>query len=146
MKKMFLLILSAALISAPVFATMPGIATIPARITDAFHTRYATATNVKWSHVIGDYKATFNMGDYTLKAKFDRKGNWMESQKMLGRDRLPMTVKNSLRNSKYSQWKIKSSYEKYSPNEKPEYHVSAAKGDFERKSLKFDQHGQLLNG
>jgi hypothetical protein len=140
MKKMFLLMLSAALISAPVFAK------IPARITDAFHARYATATNVKWSHTIGDYKASFNMGESTLKAKFDRKGNWLESQKMLERDRLPVTVKNSLRNSKYSQWKIKSSYEQYLPNEKPQYHISAAKGEFERKSLKFDHRGQLLNG
>ena len=136
---MFLLLLSAALISAPVFAK------IPVRITDAFHARYATATNVTWSHMIGDYNASFNMGEYTLKAKFDRKGNWLESQKMLERDRLPVTVKNSLRNSKYSQWKIKSSYEQYLPNEKPQYHVSATKGDFERKSLKFDHHGQLLN-
>lgn len=140
MKKISVLLLAAAFIGTSAFAK------IPAKITDAFHARYATATNVAWTHTIGNYKATFNMGDYLLKAKFDNKGNWKESEKILGKDRLPMTVKNSLRNSKYRGWKIRSSYEKYTPNEKPQYHVSAAKGSLERKTLMFDHHGQLLNG
>ncbi len=140
MKKLLFLILPAALITAPAFAK------IPAKITDAFHARYANATNVEWKHMLGDYKASFNMGEYQLKAKFDRKGKWLESEKMLNKDKLPVAVKNSLGKTKYSQWDIVSSYEEYLPNEKPYYHLTAAKGDLNRKSLKFDHRGQLIRG
>jgi hypothetical protein len=81
-----------------------------------------------------------------LTAKFDRKGNWMESKKMLGKGRLPTTVRNNLRKSKYSRWEIKSSYEEYAPNKNPQYHITAAKGGFGKKTLMFNHHGQLLNG
>jgi hypothetical protein len=140
MKKALVLLLSGSLITASAFAK------IPAKVTDAFHARYSTATNVAWTHNIGNYKATFNMGDYQLKAKFDNKGNWVGSEKILGKDRLPMTVRDNMRKSKYSEWRIRSSYEEYLPNEKPRYHVSAAKGNLGRKSLLFDHRGQLLNG
>ena len=140
MKKLLFLILPAALITAPVFAK------IPAKVTDAFQNRYAGATNVEWKHGLGNYKANFNMGEYQLRAKFDRNGKWVESEKILMNDKLPMTVKSSLRKSKYSQWKIKSSYEEYLPNERTYYHITAAKGSFKRRGLTFDHRGQLMNG
>jgi hypothetical protein len=138
MKKLLFLILPAALITAPVFAK------IPAKVTDALQAKYAGAANVEWKHNIGKYKATFNLGEYQVKAKFDRKGKWLESEKMLRKDMLPVTVKNSLSKSKYSHWKIKTSYEEYLPNEKSYYHITVAKGDFSRKSLTFDHQGQLI--
>ena len=139
MKKFFLM-LSAAFITASAFAK------IPAKVTDAFQAKYAAATNVEWKHGIGNFKAYFNMGEYKFLARFDRKGKWVESEKMLKKDRLPVTVKNSFRKSKYSQWEIKSSYLEYLPNEKPFYRVLTVKGDFKRKSLIFDDQGQLING
>src|SRR6266700_1439569 len=120
MKKLFFLILTA------VFFTASAFAKIPARITDALQAKYAGAANVEWKHSIGNYKASFNMDGYRLEAKFDRKGNWLKSEKMLKTEKLPVTVKNCLRNSKYSQWEIKSSYEEYLPDKKPQYHVMAA--------------------
>jgi Putative beta-lactamase-inhibitor-like, PepSY-like len=138
--KKFFLILSAA------FITASALAKIPAKVTGAFQARYAGATNVEWKHGIGNYKAYFNMGEYKFLAKFDRKGGWLESEKMLKKDKLPITVKNNLRKSKYSQWEIKSSYIEYLPNEKPFYRIITAKGDFKRKNLIFDDQGQLING
>jgi hypothetical protein len=140
MKKFFVMVLLAALIVAPAFAK------IPARVTSAFQSRYASAANVEWKHIMGDYKASFNMGGYRLQARFDRKGRWHGSEKMIGEDKLPATVKNSLVKSRYGQWEIKSSYEKYLPNEMPSYHIIAAKGELKRKSLVFDHRGQLMNG
>jgi Putative beta-lactamase-inhibitor-like, PepSY-like len=140
MKKLLFLILAAGFIAAPAFAK------IPAKITVAFQSRYGGATNVEWQHTLVNYKASFNLGDYRLHAKFDRKGKWLESEKMLQKDRLPVTVKNSLRKTKYGDWKIKSSYLEYLPNEQPRYHITAAKGDIKRKSLVFDYHGQLIKG
>lgn len=140
MKKLILLILPAALITAP------ALANIPAKVTHAFQVRYTGASHVEWKHFMGDYKANFSMGENRIRAKFDRKGNWLESEKTLAQDQLPMTVKSNLRKSKYSDWKIRSSYEEYLPNEKPQYHVTAAKGNFMKRSLKFDHHGQLING
>jgi hypothetical protein len=140
MKKLFFLILPAVFISASAMAR------IPAKITDAFHARYGHATNVEWKHGIGNYRASFNMGDYRLEAKFNGKGKWLESDKMLGKDELPVAVKNSLGMSKYGEWEIKSSYEEYMPDKKPYYYVIAAKGDFMRKTLMFNHRGQLVNG
>jgi hypothetical protein len=140
MKKLFVSMLCVAFIS------VSARANIPAKITDAFHARYPSAINVEWKHMMGNYKAIFNLGDYQLESQFDKNGNWIKSKKRLGQTLLPASVKNSIQLSKYNQWKIKSAYEEYLPNEKPEYHVVAAKGDFMVKNLKFDYRGQLMNG
>ncbi|HZE86447.1 MAG TPA: PepSY-like domain-containing protein [Puia sp.] len=140
MKKIMVLLLSASFVTASAFAK------IPSKVDNAFHARYSKVSDVKWSHGLGDYKASFYMGDYQYKAKFDKQGNWKESEKIIGKDRLPVMVKNSFKRSKYGEWNVKSSYEKYTPNEKPKYHITAAKGDFKRKTLMFDHHGQLMNG
>jgi hypothetical protein len=129
------------------FITASAFAKIPAKITGAFQARYAGATHVEWRHsMMSSYKASFNLGESRLEAKFDRKGKWLESEKMLHKDRLPVTVKNSLSRTKYGDWKIKSSYEEYLPNEQPRYHVTAAKGDIKRKALVFDYRGQIIKG
>jgi hypothetical protein len=138
MKKLLFLILAAT------FLTVQAFARIPAKITDAFQARYAGATNVEWRHNIGRYKAIFNLGEYQMQAKFDRKGKWLESEKMLKKEMLPMTIKNSLSKSKYRQWKIKSFHEEYLPNEKSYYQITVVKGDFNKKSLMFDHQGQLI--
>jgi len=140
MKKLSCLLLSATFFAVQAFAK------IPAKVTDAFQAKYDGATNVEWKHGLGKYKANFNMGEYQLQAKFDKEGKWLESEKKLKKDKLPTTVKNSLKKSKYNQWAIKSSYEEYLPNRKPRYHIVAAKGDFKRKSLLFNHEGQLMNG
>jgi hypothetical protein len=140
MKKLLFLILAAGLITAPAFAK------IPAKITGAFQSRYSGATNVEWRNNMINYKASFNLGEYRLQAKFDHKGKWLGSEKMLQKDRLPVTVRNNFGKTKYGSWKIKSSYEEYLPNEQPRYHLTAAKGDIKRKVLVFDYHGQLIKG
>ncbi len=140
MKKLFFLILSAACLAVPAFAN------IPAKVTNAFHARYSGATNVEWKHGLGKYKASFIMDDYRYEAKFDRNGRWVESEKMMRSDRLPRMVRNSLHRSKYRGWEIKSSYVEYLPNRKPHYHIDAAKGDFKKRHLEFNENGQLING
>ncbi|HSZ86406.1 MAG TPA: PepSY-like domain-containing protein [Puia sp.] len=140
MKKLFFLILPSAFISASAFAK------IPAKVTDALEAKYTHATNVEWKYVVGKYEADFNMGKYKLEATFDRKGQWLESEKILGKDMLPMSVLNNIKKSKYSHWKIKSSREMYLPGEKSGYRVMVTKGDFVFRNLKFDHHGQLMNG
>ncbi|HLY72325.1 MAG TPA: PepSY-like domain-containing protein [Puia sp.] len=140
MKKLFFLILPAA------FASVPAFAKIPAKVTDAFEVKYTHATNVSWKHMMGKYEADFNMGKYQLEATFDKKGQWLESDKILGKENLPKSVVNNIKKSKYSHWKIKSSKETYMPGEKPEFHVMVTKGDFVFRNLKFDHRGQLMNG
>jgi hypothetical protein len=139
MKKLFFLI-SGALLSVSAFAK------IPARVTDAFQARYAHAVNVEWKHFMGRYEADFNMDNYQLQAKFDRNGAWLESEKILSKETLPFSVRNNIKKSKYSHWKIKSSSETYLPNEKPEYRVMVTKGDFVFRNLTFNHHGQLMHG
>jgi len=134
------MMLSAALIAAPAFAK------IPAKVTSAFQARYTAAANLEWSRMVGSYKASFDMGGYRLQARFDRKGRWLGSEKMIGKEGLPATVRDNFRKSAYGRWEIKSTYEEYLPNEMPSYHITAAKGDFKRKSLMFDHRGQLMNG
>ena len=140
MKKLFVLIIAAA------FMAMPAFARIPARVTDAFQSRYAGATNVEWKHGLSKYKANFTMGDYRYEAEFDRDGHWKESLKMMDENRLPRSVRNSLSRSKYGRWQVRSTYVQYQPNHKPQYHIAAAKGDFKKKHLVFNENGELING
>jgi hypothetical protein len=139
MKKLLLLLAAG-------FIMIPAFAKIPSKITSAFHWKYAGATNVEWENNLVSYKAIFNLRDSRLRATFDRKGQWLQSERMLQKNQLPMAVKNSLGKTRYGNWKIKSSYEEYLPNEQPRYHIWAAKGAIKRKGLVFDSHGQLIKG
>ena len=128
------------------FCATAALGKIPAKITSAFQARYASAANVEWQHSLRRYKASFDLGEFRFKTMFDHKGNWLGSEKMIGSKELPVAVKSSLQKSKYGEWEIKASYERYVPHERPSYHVIAAKGDFKRKELVFNDQGRLING
>ena len=139
MKKTIFFMLSAIWLAVPAFAG------IPAKVADAFRTRFASATGVEWKRTItGDYKADFNMGGDRMLAKFDEDGQWLESEKMLKTNEVPNVVRKGLDKTRYSTWEIKSCYEELLPNEKPGYHVTLEKGEFKRKKLLMDQEGQLI--
>ncbi|HLX93266.1 MAG TPA: PepSY-like domain-containing protein [Puia sp.] len=139
MKRLVFFLVAAAL-AAPTFAA------IPARVTDALAARYGHATNVEWKHMVAatKYEANFDLGKYRMDAWFDAKGKWLKSEKTLRKDMLPVSVKYTLDNSKYRQWKIRSSYESYSPGEKPAYFVKVKNGLFESRHLKFDDCGRMI--
>ena len=143
MKKLFVLMLSAVFISASAFANVP-FARIPARVTDAFHARYTDATNVEWTHGLTNYKAKFNLGMESFSAKFDRHGRWLASDRMVTTDRMPRSVQNTLRKTRYGRWEIKSSYVEYKPDEQPRYHVLAVNGT-NWEMMVFDRDGYWVN-
>jgi len=141
MKKFLFLVLAVSIFAIPAFAN------IPSKVEGSFKAKYGTASHVEWKHgLFGDYKALFVLEGYQYKAKFDKKGNWIETQKIMSADKLPGTVRNSFHQSKYNQWEIKETYELYLPNHRPQYHIDAAKSEFKRKHLLFDDRGELMNG
>lgn len=143
MKKIFGMMAFGIAVSASMTA-QAGMKNIPARVTSSFEHRYPDARNVEWKDRITNYTVHFNSKGMNYMAKFDRHGAWMRSEKMMTKNELPIAVKEGIRKTGYERWEIKSSYEQFEPNQHPQYHVKAAKGDFRRRELVFNQRGHLV--
>ena len=139
--KNFVLLLAACFTINSLFAK------IPEKLANAFHLKYASATNVKWKNNVINYTVTFKLMNAQYHATYDKKGEWLQSEKkIIMKNDLPEVVKNSFDKSDYASWTIQSLYEEFLPKEQPRYHIRAAKGSLQRKNIVFDFQGHIIKG
>jgi hypothetical protein len=117
---------------------------VPAEVTNALAVKFPAAKNVEWRDKITEYHAIFSDEGLKCEAKFKVDGTWISSEKSIGKDTLPSSIKEGLRLSKYADWEILSAFIIYLPGGVTQYHVVVTKTDLGRKILFFNTQGQLL--
>ena len=117
---------------------------IPAEVTNAFSEKYNDAKNVEWKDKLSAFAAIFDMDGDKYEARFNKKGEWLSTEKDLNIDELPSVVKEGFDKSKYTDWEAKAVYEVDLPDDKKEYKVHVAKSSVQKKILLFDVDGKLL--
>jgi hypothetical protein len=117
---------------------------IPAAVTNAFAEKFPVAKNVEWRDKITEYHAIFTDDHSKCEAKFKSDGTWINTEKSIGVDSLPLQVKEGLHLSKYADWEINSVFIIYSPGDVKQYHVVVSKSELGKKILFFNTQGQLL--
>ena len=139
MKKVLFFLLMAAGITAHA-----QLGNIPAAVTEGFKSKYPHASNVQWKDRIGAYVAKFDDGTAKYEARFNSKGEWLQSEHAISEPDVPAAVKDGLAKSKYADWKVNAIYVRDLPGDKTQYRINVEKGDLQKKILLFSKEGQLL--
>ncbi|HZY38873.1 MAG TPA: PepSY-like domain-containing protein [Mucilaginibacter sp.] len=91
---------------------------VPNTVSTAFAAKYPKAEIRKWSGANGNYTAEAKDSHQKFYATFDQNGNWINTASGIsGSWNLPSEIRASIRNSKYSAWKIDGIKKVDSPSE-----------------------------
>lgn len=142
MKKIFVLMIVFS--SGLVFYSNAQIRKIPAEVTNAFSEKYEQAKNLEWRDNLSAFVASFELDDEKYEAKFNKKGNWLSTEKELAISDMPDAVNDGVEKSKYSEWEVKAVYEIELPDNAKQYRVHVAKSNIQQKNLLFNEKGKLL--
>lgn len=141
MKKLMFIIASIFLTAAVAnaqFGSVPGV------VTDSFKIKYPNAKTVTWRDNIGSFQATFKLDSITYVAKYNKKGEWQNTENKIQASAIPAAVKDGLSKSKYADWRVGTVTERQLPGNKIIYIIFVSKSDINRKNLTFASDGQLL--
>jgi len=125
-------------------ASQAQIRKIPAVVTESFKTKYPGAANVEWKDKLSAFVASFDNGSAKFEARFNSKGEWLQTEHGTTEADLPAPVKDGLSKSKYAEWKATSFYIRDLPGNKTQYRIGVEKSDLQKKNLLFSSEGQLL--
>ena len=80
---------------------------VPAAVTEAFKTKFSSASQVEWKDRIINFEASFSQDDITKTAQFTKDGTWVETTSTMAFSGLPVAVQDGFKKSKYADWEIK---------------------------------------
>jgi hypothetical protein len=142
MKKVFLLAL---ILSAGLSYTVNAqIRKLPAEVTNSFSEKYPDAKDVEWKDKLSNFSAGFEWKDEKYEAHFNKKGEWLSTDKEIDINDLPAKVKDGFDKSKYSDWETNNVYRIDMPDDKINYRVHVSKSTIQKKILLFNEKGKLL--
>jgi hypothetical protein len=118
---------------------------IPAEVTDAFKTKYATASSVSWKDKWSAFQAEFKVGEKEMKSIFSNKGEWRKTEIKHNYVHLPLEVKDGFKKSKYAEMNVLDIIQIEEKDKQTQFHVTVKKTDFGKKHLVFSKTGQLLS-
>jgi Putative beta-lactamase-inhibitor-like, PepSY-like len=133
------------------FFISPGasaqLGSIPGAATDSFKARYPNATNVSWKNRLSNFQVNFYSDNANQEARFNRKGEWQSTEKVMKQADLPADVKDGLDKSKYYDWKVEDVFIRYipgNPGSKTQYHIVVTGGGIGKTNLLFSDQGRLI--
>lgn len=144
MKNKFPFILMVLAFGLSVFTAGAQIRKIPATVTDSFKEKYPNATGVEWRDKLSVFTAAFNEDGKHFEAKYNSKGQWLNTENELSQDDLPANVKDGFDKSKYTDWTVEKVQKIELPNEETQYRLLIGKGDLQKKNLIYNSNGKLL--
>ena len=118
---------------------------IPAEVTDAFKTKFPTATGVSWKDRLVSFVADFTVANKAMKASFSTKGDWLKTETSLTVNNLPLVIKDGFKKSKYADYTVVSATQFEDPEKGVQYKIVVKKKDYGRRNLVFSKTGQLLS-
>ncbi|MBW7890983.1 MAG: PepSY-like domain-containing protein [Chitinophagaceae bacterium] len=127
-----------------VFSSTAQIRKIPAEVTNAFSEKYPDAKDVEWKDNLSSFIVSFEKEGENLEARFNKKGEWQSTEKLIEVDDLPEKVEDGFEKSKYSDWEVKSVYKIELPKDELQYRLRVAKSDIQQRNLLFNEKGKLL--
>ncbi len=97
MKRIVIVLLTAALMSNSAIAQKISADKIPGAVTSEFKSKFPKATNVPWEiENNNDYEASFKLNGQEVSANFDKNGKWLETETEIKVSALPASIQSSL--------------------------------------------------
>lgn len=140
MKVLFFYLLSALVVINALNAQSANLKEVPAKLKDAFTSKYASASIKKWSFKNNVYTANFIFDGKKSTAFYDVNGGWIRTETNFGWTwKLPIAVKNGFYKSEFATWFIEK-MKKYETPESTFYRFLIDNGDL----LDGDHHDAFL--
>ena len=143
MKKLIVILASAILLFS-MNSSQAQIGKVPAEVTEAFKVKYPDTKNVEWKDKVSYYQVTFESKSEKYESKFNSKGEFLGSEKVIKKEQAPAAVKDGLAKSKFSDWEIKSVTWVEKKDLTINYRYFIRKSGVEKKYLTFDDTGKLI--
>ena len=96
MKRTLFLAIGALFLVNGSFAQKVATSDLPPAVATAFSTKFAKAEKVVWEMDYEDFEADFKLNKIEISAKFDKDGNWLETETPMTLSNLPAAVKTAL--------------------------------------------------
>ena len=129
------------------FTANAQLGSIPSAVTDSFKARFPNAVKVVWKDKITNYMANFSLDNADQEARFNRKGEWQSTEKVMKQADLPANVKDGLDKSQYYDLQVEDVFIRYipgNPGYKTQYHIVVSGGGMGKKNLLFSDEGRLI--
>jgi hypothetical protein len=117
---------------------------VSASVTEAFKSKYPSASNVEWKDKLTGFVAVFDNNGHHYEARFNNKAVWQYTEEVIGESNLPADVKDGFNKSKWAEWKVDGVTKIDLPENKTQYRILAVKSDLQKKNLLFNSEGRLL--
>lgn len=144
MKQIFSAIVLVLTMSFAAVSTQAQIRKIPAVVTDSFKEKYPDASGVEWRDKVSVFSAVFSKDGVSYEAKYNSKGEWLNTENIVAVDNLPSVIKEGLEKSKYAEWEIEKVHQVQLPDDNTQYRLLVGKTDLQKKNLLFSSQGRLL--
>ncbi|HTE25208.1 PepSY-like domain-containing protein [Flavitalea sp.] len=144
MKHLFPAVALVFAISLTAATTQAQIRKIPATVTDSFKEKYPDATGVEWRDKVSVFSAVFSKDGVSYEAKYNSKGEWLNTENEVAVDNLPSAVKEGFEKSKYAEWEIEKIHQIQLPEDNTQYRLLVGKTDLQKKNLLYSSKGRLL--
>jgi hypothetical protein len=132
---------------AVIFFAVPSVAQlrkIPSEVTQALKDKYPGADNISWKDKLTAFAANFEMDNEKYEVRFNDKGEWKGTEKLISESDLPWQVKDGFDKSKYADWEARDFYVVELPDDIIQYKIHIVKNEILKKNLFYNNDGQLL--
>jgi hypothetical protein len=117
---------------------------IPSTVTDSFKEKYPGASGVEWRDKLSVFTAVFVNDGVNYEARYNNKGQWLNTENEIESEALPSAVKEGFEKSKYADWTIEKVHKIQLPGDEIQYRLMAGKTDLQKKNLLYSSKGRLL--
>jgi len=116
---------------------------LPSEVTDALYQKFPGAKKVSWKDNLTNYEAAFTLDSTNWSAKFNSKGEWMQTVKQIQQTDLNTDVKDGFQKSKYADWEVRTVEEIKEKDKEVVYRILVRKSSLRKMYLYFNKKGQL---
>ena len=117
---------------------------IPESVKETFTSQYPDAENITYEDNLVIVLVHFQISGEKMKASYNNKGRWKDTEKEWSFDLLPETIKDGFQKSKYADRKVTDTKIIYRPGGSDQYRVRVEKSDLQKKYIYFNQAGRLV--
>lgn len=142
--KTFRVALAAFALSFFVGESFSQVTSIPQEAKSNFAAQYPNAQNVRWDNDVVNVNVRFEQDGQQMNAEYNNKGIWKHTYIDWTYDKLPATVQEGLKKSKYADRDVKEVLAVDLPGNVRQYRLKMEKNDVQKKYLYFNSDGRLV--
>lgn len=116
----------------------------PLEVTAAFSKQYPAAENVVYKDNLKSFNVHFTFNGEHMIAKYNAKGEWKETEKIIAMGAIPPAVKEGFEKSKYWNWEIAEVAVIQHPSGTQQYRIKVWRNELQKKYLFYNRSGRLI--